>query len=75
MTPAPPLPSRVESRTRLEAIVELIEVVPMTRGEEVVGGAHHLQDEVAGGAGLAGGDRAMMEDALAMLVEPDLSST
>ena len=61
----------IEVELALELIAELIEVVLVARGEEVVGGAHHFQDEIAGGAGLACGHRAMAEHALAMLVDAD----
>src|SRR5215470_12870308 len=62
----------VEVELALELIAELIEIVPVARRKEIVGRAHHLQDEVSGGAGLAGGQRAMAKHALTVLVDADL---
>ena len=44
--------------------------LPLT--QIIVGGADELEDEVAGRAGLAPGNRAVAEHALTMLVDADL---
>src|SRR5262249_21371573 len=62
----------VEIKFAFELVAELIEIMFVAGGKEVVGRAHHFENEVSRRARFTGGHGAMAKRALAMLMDADL---